>query len=53
MPAEWDEPSAPPKAENVKCRRIAVAPGATGWLVPAFRAGHEPSLRQMDRTMKE
>ena len=46
MPAQRDEPSAPPEAENDDERRgIEVALRATGWLVPAFGAGHEPSLR--------
>ncbi len=45
MPAERDEPPAPPQAENDERQGIDVAPWATGWLVPAFGAGHEPSLR--------
>ena len=39
MPAQRDEPSAPPQAENDLCRRIVVALRATGRLVPAFRRG--------------
>ncbi|MBR6413098.1 MAG: hypothetical protein IKS21_00620 [Oscillospiraceae bacterium] len=39
MPAQRDEPSAPPQAENDMCRRIVVALRATGRLVPAFRRG--------------
>ena len=46
MPAERDEPAAPPDVEIDAHRRIVVAPRATGWLAPAFRAGHEPSLQQ-------
>ena len=45
MPAQRDEPSAPPEAEIDERRGIEVALRATGWLVPAFGAGHEPSLR--------
>ena len=37
MPAQRDEPSAPPQAENDVCQRIVVALRATGRLVPAFR----------------
>ena len=39
MPAQRDEPSAPPQAENDLCQRIVVALRATGRLVPAFRRG--------------
>ncbi|MBR6414410.1 MAG: hypothetical protein IKS21_07360, partial [Oscillospiraceae bacterium] len=39
MPAQRDEPSAPPQAENDMCQRIVVALRATGRLVPAFRRG--------------
>ena len=39
MPAQRDEPSAPPQAENDLCRRIVVALRATGRLVPAFQWG--------------
>ena len=39
MPAQRDEPSAPPQAENNVCQRIVVALRATGRLVPAFRRG--------------
>ena len=39
MPAQRDEPSAPPQAENDVCQRIVVALRATGRLVPAFRRG--------------
>ena len=39
MPAQRDEPSAPPQAENDTCQRIVVALRATGRLVPAFRRG--------------
>ena len=39
MPAQRDEPSAPPQAENDVCQRIIVALRATGRLVPAFRRG--------------
>ena len=39
MPAQRDEPSAPPQAENDVCQRIVVALRATGGLVPAFQRG--------------
>ena len=39
MPAQRDEPSAPPQAENDVCQRIVVALRATGRLIPAFRRG--------------
>ena len=39
MPAQRDEPSAPPQAENDMCQRIVVALRATGRLAPAFRRG--------------
>ena len=39
MPAQRDEPSAPPQAEKDVFERIVVALRATGRLVPAFRRG--------------
>ena len=39
MPAQRDEPSAPPQAENDVFERIVVALRATGRLVPAVRRG--------------
>ena len=39
MPAQRDEPSAPPQAENDLCQRSVVALRATGRLVPALRRG--------------
>ena len=39
MPAQRDEPSAPPQAEKVTRQRFDVALKATGWLVPAFWGG--------------
>ena len=39
MPAQRDEPSAPPQAENDLRQGIVVALRATGRLVPAFRRG--------------
>ena len=39
MPAQRDEPSAPPEAETDAVERIEVAGRATGRLVPAGRRG--------------
>ena len=39
MPAQRDEPSAPPQAENDLRQGIVVALLATGRLVPAFQRG--------------
>ncbi|MBR6413918.1 MAG: hypothetical protein IKS21_04830 [Oscillospiraceae bacterium] len=39
MPAQRDEPSAPPQAENDVYQWSVVALRATGRLVPAFRRG--------------
>ena len=47
MPAQRDEPSAPPQAENGTQVLIEIALRAMVRLVPAVEAGHEPSLRSV------